>query len=559
MNSQLLDQGTNRFPLILADAKSLFAEAVIADHHGDTLEVIYLIDKIVELMTEAEQLGDMAEEDRAEYDRFEKTLLYSYEHHFETVDKVETPIATASLKEEMSQFLESLEIEINGSKFRVVDDREGHIPLVINKRVERAIKFFETKGRKSFAKWLSRYPAYSGLILDILRENGLPDELIFLAMVESGFSPRAYSTAHAAGLWQFVSSTAKLYGLSRTWWVDERRDPVKSTKAASAYLKDLYIEFDDWYLALAAYNAGAGRVNRAIRLHQTRDFWRLNSLARETRNFVPTILAVAVMTKAPGQYDFVWPAAQAAEPLAFDEVVIEKSADLSVLAGCAGITVDELRAYNPELRQFATPPDQSYVLKVPLGRKEDFIATFAALPDDHRFAPGFLIHPIRRGENLSLIATKYRVSIHEIAAINKIRNYHRLQIGQKLTIPVPAAPGSSLYVVRRGDTLGHIAMRYGTSAGAIRASSGLRYGQHIYPGQRLTIPVASSRTTASGVSSRPEGRNSREIYTVRRGDTLGHIAVRYRVSVYGIRRWNSLGRRDYIYPGQKLVIYINQG
>jgi len=565
-----LREGPNRFPLILSDAKSLFAEAVIADHQGDTLEVMYLFDKIVELMMEAEQLGDMSDDDQEEYDRFESTLLYSYEHYFQTVNQLETPIATASLKEEMSEFLESIEIEINGSKFIIVDDREGHIPLVLNKRVERAIKFFQTQGKANFEQWLLRYPVYSDLIFEILRENELPDELVYHAMVESGLNPRAYSRAQASGLWQFISSTATLYGLTRSWWIDERRDPIKSTKAAADYMKDLYIEFDDWYLALAAYNAGAGRINRAIRLHQTRDFWRLNSLPRETRNHVPTFLATAIITRNPEEYDFESPQAN---PFPSEQVTIEKSADLSVLASCAGISVDELRLYNPELRQFATPPDQSYLLRLPLEKKEKFTTAFTTLPDDKRFAPQYDVHRVRRGENLSVIAQKYRVSIHDIASVNKIRNYHRLQIGQRLTIPVSStgsrastltstAVGTSqktiTYIVRRGDTLGHIAEGYGTSARRIRRWNGLRYGEYIFPGQKLKIPVSSSASSTMVSSQDNSDRLAKEVYTVRRGDTLSHIAVRYRVSVLKIRQWNSINRGEYIYPGQKLVIFIKQ-
>lgn len=558
---ELVLEGANRFPLILSDAKALFAEAVIADHHGDTVEVLYLIDKIVELMTEAERLGEMSSDDRVEYDRFEKTLLHTYEHQFQTVDRIETPISTASLKEELSEYLEPIEFEINGSKFRVLDDREGHIPLVINNRVEQAIEFFQTKGRSNFETWLSRYGVYSNLIIDILKDNGLPEELVFHSMVESGLNPKAYSRAHAAGLWQFVSSTARRYGLVRTWWVDERRDPVKSTRAAADYLKDLFIEFDDWYLALAAYNAGTGRVNRAVRLHQTRDFWRLSSLPRETRNHVPTFLAAAVISRDPERYGFRVPES---DPLTFDEVVLENSADLSVIARSSDISLEQLREYNPELRQFATPPDQPYTLRLPEGTRTQFLAAFSVLPEDQRFTPQYVVHWVRKGETLSLIAERYRVSIHHIASINNIRNYHRLQIGQKLTIPVPSlAPSGALvassrsgdqttreYVVRRGDTLGHIAVRYGTSARTLRQWNELRYGEYIYPGQKLIVPVKPDDERGTSV---------KEIYTVNRGDTLSHIATRFGTSVTKIRTWNGLDQGALIFPGQKLVIYLGEG
>lgn len=556
--------GVNRFPLILADVKSLYAEAMIADQHGDSLEVIYLIEKIVELLTDAEQIGEMSEDDQEEYDRFEATLLYSYENHFITVDKTETPIAMASLKEELSQYLQPLEIEVNGSTFQVIDDRDGHIPLVLNSKVEGAIKFFQTRGKSSFENWLGRFPVYKDLILEILQENELPEELIYHAMVESGLNPKAYSRAHAAGMWQFISSTAKLYGLNRTWWIDERRDPVKSTEAAAKYMKDLFIEFDDWYLALAAYNAGAARVNRAIRLHQTQDFWQLHSLPRETRNHIPTFLATAILTRDPEKYGFKL---RSAPPLKFDEVEIEKSADLSVLARCAGISLNNLKLLNPQLRQFATPPDGSYSLRIPYGKKETFVAAFNSLDVNQRFAPQYQVYVVKRGENLSYISKKFRVSIHNIASVNKIRNYHRLQIGQKLTIPVSSSAGDVMastassrgqnpttYIVRKGDTLGHIAMRYATSARRIRQLNRLRYGDYIFPGQKLAVPVGSSQLAAG-----TRAGFAKEVYTVRLGDTLGHIAERYRVPLSKMRRWNNIRNSDFILPGQKLVIYVRQG
>ena len=240
-NEDFVNVNENRFPLILSDAKSLFSEAIIADHHGDSLEVLYVLDKIVELLTEAEQLGDMSEDDQEEYSRFEETLIHTYQNNFITIDETSSSIATASLKEELSRYLDPIEIEINGASFKVIDDREGHMPLVMNSRVERAISFFQTDGRQSFERWLERYPFYESVIKEILDKHELPEELIYHAMVESGLNPKAYSRAHAVGMWQFIGSTAKIYGLDRTWWVDQRRDPIRATNAAAEYFKDLYI------------------------------------------------------------------------------------------------------------------------------------------------------------------------------------------------------------------------------------------------------------------------------------------------------------------------------
>jgi len=551
----------NRFPLILADAKRFFSEAIIADHHGDSLEVLYLLDKIVELLNGAEQLGEMSDDDQEEFSRFEETLIHTYQNNFITIDRTSASIATASLKEELSRYLEPIEIKINGSSFKVVDDREGHMPLVMNSRVERAIKFFETEGRQAFERWLSRYPIYEPIIKGILSKHELPEELIYHAMVESGLNNRAYSKAQAVGIWQFIGSTAKLYGLNRTWWIDERRDPIKSTNAAASYLKDLYIEFDDWYLALAAYNAGAGRINRAIRLHQTRDFWSLSSLPKETKNHVPTVLATAIIARSPEKYSFKFPEGSS---LQYDEVKVEKSADLAVLSKCAGITVKELREYNPELRQHATPPDELYILKIPKGKQETFLSSFNSLNDDQRFAPQYMIHVVGRGHNLSWISKKYGVSMHQIASFNKIKNFHRLKIGQKLTIPIPGVPiranltpglepNTVTYLVRNGDTLGHIAMRYKSTARRIRQLNGLSYGSYIFPGQKLKVPLRESAQMTSASS-----KFVKEVYTVKMGDTLSHIAERYRVGITKLRQWNSIPDSDFIVPGQILIVYVKQ-
>jgi len=553
----------NRFPLILSDAKSFFSEAIIADHHGDSLEVLFLLDKIIELLNAAEQLGDMMDDDQIEFNRFENTLIYSYQNNFSTVDKKSAPIATASLREELSKYLTPIEIEINGSSFKIIDDRDGHIPLVINLRVERAISFFQNRGRDSFERWLNRYPYYYPMIKEILDKHELPEELIFHSMVESGLNPRAYSSAKAVGMWQFIFSTAKIYGLERDWWVDERRDPEKSTDAAAKYLKDLYLEFDDWYLALAAYNAGAGRINRAIRIHQTRDFWALNTLPKETKNHVPTVLATAIIATNPDQYGFKIPTET--EIFKFDKVEIQNSTDLNVLAKCARITIDELRKYNPELRQHATPSAKLYQLKIPYGYKNDFLASYNLLDENQLFAPEYMVHIVKIGHNLSWIADKYGVKIHQIASFNKIKNYNRLSVGQKLTIPINGnlssqitynkkkQANSVIYTVRPGDTLGHIAMRYSTTSRKIRQLNGLSYGSVIYPNQKLKVEIDEKTN-----SIKDSNNLVKEVYTVKKGDTLSHISERYRVGMSKIRKWNGISQSDLIIPGQKLVIYVQQ-
>ncbi len=498
-----IDDSRNRFPEILHDVKVLLSEVLIADHHLDTLEVIYNLSRIYDLLMEADQIGDMNQEDQEEFERFEKSFLDIYTHKLGTIRSSDAPVTAERFRRDITEALDPLEIEMGKTKYVVVDDRDGHIPLVRNKQVDQFITYFTTaKGRKQFAIWMKRYMEYKDLILPILKQHEMPEELMILAMIESGLNPKAYSRANASGMWQFIYSTGKNYGLKRDWYIDERRDPIKATHAACEYLKDLNEQFDNWYLALAAYNCGSGRISRASKLHQTYDFWQMHSLPRESRNYIPYYLAAAIIAKDPEEYGFTIPKVK---PFSYEEVVLEHSADLAVLSRVAGIKVKTLRKYNPELRQSATPADNPYLLKLPKGKKEQFLARWNSIPESERFAPQFIVHRVRYGESLWTISKKYGASIHDIAAVNKIRNRHKIKVGNKLKVPLkggvlrtwgtkdnggPAGHYKVTYKVKRGDTLGQIAEDYKSKASRIRRWNGLKYGSSlIYPGQKLKIWV----------------------------------------------------------------------
>lgn len=495
-------QSGDRLPQLLRDVKVYLTDAVIADVYQDTNEVIFNLDRIFDLLTEADQLGDMNIDDKNEFDRFEKTLVDIYTSRLMTLKASDVSITAEKLRHDVTQLVEPIEVEIGNSKYTVLDDRDGHIPIVTNKKVEQFIYYFQTKGKKQFQIYLDRRAIYGDMIQDILKQYSLPEELIYLAMIESGLNPKAHSRANASGMWQFIYGTGIRYNLNRNWYVDERRDPRKATHAASQYLTDLYKQFDNWYLALAAYNAGSGRITRAKRLHQTSDFWQLHSLPRETRNYVPLFLATTIIGRDPVKYGFKSPQN---DPWKYDVVEIEKSADLSILAQSAGISLSTLRKYNPELRQSATPT-KSYNLRLPIGKKDLFEKKYAALPESKRFAPQYITHRVRSGENLGSISRKYRVSIHNIAAVNKIRNRHKIKVGQVLTIPV------------RGGT-------------------------------KVSYSSASS-TQLSGAK--------KEVYTVKKGDTLGQIADNYRVQARQIRSWNGIKYGQYIFPGQKIILWLKR-
>ncbi|RMG73339.1 MAG: LysM peptidoglycan-binding domain-containing protein [Nitrospirae bacterium] len=306
---------------------------------------------------------------------------------------------------------------------------------IIKSYVDRQIREYTTTKRRSFSQWLARSGKYIGLIKQILREEGLPEELVYLPLIESGFDTRARSHKRAVGPWQFISATAKKYGLKINYWIDERRDPVKSTRAASRYLRDLYDMFGSWPLALAAYNAGEGNVKRALRRTRTNNYWRIirtGYLKRETRNYVTKFFAAGVIASDPQKYGFQ--EIQYQEPLRFDEVTITKPASLRFIAKCADTTLKKIRELNPEILRWCTPVDEkSYVIRVPEGRAETFLECFNSAPQSKRMPR--VPYIIKKGDTLYEISKKYRIRIREILALNKGIKPKRLRPGRMIYLP----------------------------------------------------------------------------------------------------------------------------
>lgn len=446
------------------------------------------------------------------------------------------------------------------------------VPLVTNRKVNQVIKYYQSyRGRKVMLKWMERAQLVLPRIQEILREEGVPEELAYLAMVESGLNPKAYSWAHASGPWQFIRSTGRLYGLYSDWWYDERRDIEKSTRAAAAYLKKLYLEFDDWYLALAGYNCGELRVHRAIRRHHSRDFWKLWRLPRQTENYVPSFIAAALIMKDPPKYGF--PEFKPIEPSPTETVWISDCVDFQVLANCAGTDINTLRSLNPPILRWCTPPTvDSIALVLPDGASGRFAESYAKIPKDQK--THWIRHRVRSGETLSGIARQYGTTISAIMDVpeNKLRNKHRIPVGKYLLIPAPpggitlaeAATSSShssedsreglmhmTYRVRKGDFLAKIADRYGVSIYQLRDWNNLHGKRYIYPGQILNIwvPDDGSAPMASSVNS--DGSTT---HRVRSGENLWVISRRYGVKISDIQSANSMGRRTTIKPGQILII-----
>ena len=510
---------SNRITSVLDEAKQFLSDAIIADVNSDTVEVVYNIKKVFDLLSDVEQIGVREELDKIEFEKFQDDFVKIYTSRLNTIDSSMQFLSADLIRRDIAQITsENESIEMGMTKFTIIDDREGHIPLVTNSQVESYIRYFQGKGRKGFNIWLKRYVQYKDLMLPILDQYDLPEELIVVSMIESGFDPKAVSKAKAVGLWQFMYLTGKQYGLNRNWYIDERQDPIKSTHAAAKYFQDLYNEFEDWYLVLAAYNTGPGRLNRALKLHETSDYWQLYSLPKDTKNYIPYYLSSAIILQNPEKYGFKIPKSN---PLKFDEVEIEKSSDLNVLAKAADTRVSTIKKLNPELRQPATPNNGPYSLNIPFGRKESFYKKFNAIPDNEKFAVQKVEHRVQKGENLSSIAAKYRVLKADLQTINNITNANNIRIGQVLKIPVKGGiyanyPEKIIYKVKTGDQLGFIAEKYNTRASEIRKWNGMKANDSsIYPGQKLTLFVKGQPV---------EDTPKKNVYIVKSGDNLSIIA-----------------------------------
>jgi len=567
----------------------LLEAAVFWQDEGDFLAMEYYFLRAVDI------LGHIDPEDpeieREDYDELVKEIRHFYHNFILTLDflpEESTPeavmagieIAEGDTLNGENGFFKKPEVSIDSTALDSVLSVEYQfppVPLSEHKKVKKAINFFQNKGRRVFTKWLERAEYNVSPMQKILREEGLPEELVYIAMVESGFNPKAYSYAHAAGPWQFIRSTGRIFRLKIDWWYDERRDPVKSTYAAAKYLKKLYFDFEDWYLALASYNCGEGRVKRHIKRYKTKDFWRLSRLPRQTRNYIPTYLAAMTIALNPTEYgfdDFVLK-----NPPPYDSVLVTECLDLKLIAEIVDTTYKCIKELNPAVVRWCTPPTQDSIwLKIPVGRADKFYQGIVQIPENQKRS--WVRYKVRRGETLSIIARKYGTTMTAIADIksNKIRNRHKIREGQILLIPVPPHKYSKAwavsepseqyyppeagdritYVVRRGDNLSTIAEKYRTTVSKLKRWNGLYGKRYIYPGQKLTIWLKGASLADNSKDESYTGTgdniNKPNFHRVAPGESLWIIAKKYGVSLNELKRLNGLSGRCVIRPGDKLLL-----
>ncbi len=545
------------FELLFSEAKNYYVEALIGNHFADTTEVKFCLDRTLEIVSEISDLDSLTILQRDDFRRFCEKLNAEFKGQFSWVNGDEGSIQSDLVQEGLSESLSDT-VDLGSGKLIVVEDKDGDIPIVTSPKIKRIINYYQTRQKENFQQWLQNADYYEEIIRPIMKKEGLPDNLYYLALIESGFKPNAYSRAHAAGPWQFIASTGAYYGLKRTWWVDERRDPVKATIAAAQYLSDLYDYFDDWYLAMAAYNCGKLNVIRAIRREGTRDYWKLRTLPRETRNYIPSFMAGLNIAKNPEKFGFEKIKNTKWE---YDEVELNGSYELETLSKLSGIPAKEIRQHNPELRRWITPPNKKkYTLRLPKNKGKLLASKIQQLPKNNQNPPEFVNIRVRRGQNLSYLAKKYGTTISAIVSANNIRNINQLKIGQYLRIPkqtyytnqyVKKGNKNKVHRVRKGETLYEIARRYGVGLRKLRSRNNLYGRRFIYPGQKLYIPGSSTKTTTAS----KKGDGKKIIHVVKKGESLSEIAEKYHVGLSKVRYWNNIYGRKFIYPGQKVTIY----
>lgn len=492
--------------------------------------------------------------------------------------QVPEEIITLVNEQKMYKALDSISFTSDSSfmqSFLCGKSTSYNMPVVWNERVLRATFYYHTNRKTTIDHWIPRANQYLGIMKKIIVEHGLPEDLAYLPLIESGFRSKAYSHAHASGIWQFIPSTGKIYGLRNNYWLDERRDPLKSTFAAARYLKKLYKEFNDWHLALAAYNCGEGGLSRAIIRSNSRNYWDLN-LPRETMNYVPLFLAALTIAKNTSCFNLDNPSDTAT--FLFDTVRISECLDLRDIAEGTGIDYDTLRQYNPHILHWCTPPDmRDVLLYLPRGYSQVFKDFHASIPDSRKVK--WYRYKIQRGDNIGSIARRFKVPEEPIRSINRLKN-NQIIAGKYLFIPIPvnrSNPGEEIskqvvkkqipskdplikngqkiiYQVKAGDSVWKISELFGVSPDQICRWNKLSDNAAIRVGQVLTL-YQNPANSPEKKSQKPTLTERHMEYRVQPGDTPSSIARKFAMSIDELILLNELDtKKPVIYTDGILIV-----
>lgn len=567
----------------LEKARQQYLKALASIERKDTSRAALQFEAAISILNELTSTPRI--EENAEFTDLVQSVIEDYESHVRNIDDLDENSSIFILRERLFMAVDSTPTvgRISVPKPPVTNSIVPTvIPLTYNEHVEKNIRFLAyDKGRKFMKKWLERGSRWFPILRRIAEEEGMPPEIVYLAMFESGLNPTAVSRAKAVGMWQFIKSTGDLYDLDVTVWIDERRDVEKATRSSMRFLKDLYNEFGDWHLALASYNCGPGGVRRAMRRAglDSGSFWDIqHKLPRETRNYVPGYIATALITMNREQYGFPDDSLNVLEPYEYEVFTVSEPISLDALARCANISYDSLKALNPELLRTSTPPGMKYDLKIPLNTREMFATNFALLTDDEKRP--WITHTVERRETVTSIARKYGISPSELAGVNGIRGYKsRLRRGATLRVPIQSVPYTSasdvtsadsqlsaqpsaelaegtakqIHVVRNGDNLTSIAQRYGVRMADIRNWNNIAYNREtIHVGDSIIVSVKDQNSNVTDVERIPITRVIS--HRVARGETLASIATRYGTTTERLRELNRQKGRSVLKAGRTMRV-----
>ena len=571
-------------------ARQEWLRALVAQQKNEKTEVVKHFESAIDILNRLITYPGI--DSNKDFQDVSKNVIGDYEKYVTKIDSLPSNASIFAFREKFNQ--EMAKMNITNVPLPRIDLSKTQIPLTINTDVEQSIAYFtEGNGRPFMEKWLRRTGRYFPMMKQVMKEEHVPEEIIYLSMMESGLNPSAVSWAKAVGMWQFIDETGSLYGLHNNWWFDMRRDPVAATRAAARYLRDLDNQLGDWHLALAAYNCGPNRVREAEDAANSKNYWDIRPfLPKETQRYVPLFIATSLISMDPVRYGFdniVYD-----PPMKFDTVHVDEAIDMKALAKAAGVTDVEVKELNPQLLQPSTPPTElcgpdGYCLRLPVGTSTNFYDKLAAIPASERRP--WLVHTVTRGETMRSIAKLYGLSSTQLAEYNDLSTGGHVKRGEKLRVPmtvmapqtasaetiaaadkgeteplptrVPLQSANGKLIthhVRHGETLQSIANANGVSVVSLRKWNNLTKHSHLRKGETIKIYEKNAPSVIKPNGKRVADANSDKkaskhwvTYHVRKGDTMGKIADNFGVTVQNLRAWNPHARRT-VKLGQALKV-----
>ncbi len=557
-------------------ARQEWLRALVSQQKNEKTEVVKHFESAIDILDRLITYPGI--DSNKDFQDISKSVIGDYEKYIARIDSLPSNVSIFAFREKFNQ--QMAKMDVKDVPLPRIDLSNTEIPLTVNTDVEQSIAFFtEGNGRPFMQKWLARTGEYFPMMESIMKEEGVPKEIVHLSMMESGLNTGAISWAKAVGLWQFTDATGSQYGLHNNWWFDMRRDPVAATRAAARFLRDLHTQLGDWHLALAAYDCGATRVKEAEAEAGSNNYWDIRPfLPKETKRYVPLFIATTLISLDPVRYGFTNIIYDA--PLKYDTVHVREAIDLKALAKAAGVTELEVKDLNPELLQPSTPPaelcsSEGYCLRLPVGTSPNFYDKLAAIPVSERRP--WLVHTVERGETMRSIAKLYGLTSTQLAEYNDMSTGGRVKRGEKLRVPMtvmaPQVAGTDNTIaekesaevtptrvplpqpqlrlikhhVRHGETLQSIASANGVTVASLRKWNDLSRRSHLRKGETIKIyqknapsVIKPSHDAVASASSTKKAKAAKHwvTYHVRRGDTMGKIADNFGVTVHDIRTWN---------------------